>query len=123
MSEDLKRVEDKIDNNFRGVYKKLDDMNREITTHKVKIENCEDGKSSLEEEIYGNGRAGLKLEVDRIKNALKTTGIIKRSMWTNIGIIFTCVGVAAGVTFSYLTYTKNNTSDKVAISIEKKDIE
>jgi len=102
MSEELRRVEENLEKNFRIVFDKLDAMNTQITTHKVLIETCGNDSDALKDTVHGNGKAGLVIEVDRIKTTLKNTGIMKRSMWTNAGIIFSCVGVTAAIFFSIM---------------------
>ena len=108
MSEDLKRVKENLDKNFRIVFDKLDAMNTQITTHKVLIETCGNDSDALKDTVHGNGKAGLVIEVDRIKTTLKNTGIMRRSMWTNAGIIFSCVGVATAIIFSVMTYNSSS---------------
>jgi hypothetical protein len=102
MSSELMRIEKKIDTKFDDLNKILLMFQQQVTTHRVQIENCENDKDDLKETLYGNGNDGLVLTVDRIKTTLKTTGLLKKSMWTNIGVIFICVGVITSVIFSVM---------------------
>ncbi|MBT6051243.1 MAG: hypothetical protein HOG49_30965 [Candidatus Scalindua sp.] len=123
MSNDLDRVYNKIEKEFGKIHNKLDGMSTEITTHKVLIENCGDDKDALQEVVHGNGKAGLVIEVDRIKTTLKNTGMMKRSLWANVGIIFTCVGVTAAIVFSMMAASssgKNRFYKRDGTKLEKR---
>lgn len=109
--EQLIRIEKKIDIKFDALNKTLMGFQKQISTHKVLIDTCEDDKDVLKESLYGNGKDGLVLKVDRIETSLRTTGIMKRSIWTNVISVFICVGVVATIIIS-LSSNKSDTGNK-----------
>lgn len=95
MSEELIRIEKKIDDKFESFQKFLTRLSNEQTAQRVEIDNCKDEKAEIKEALHGNGKDGLVLKVDRLETKMKITKMLKTGFWNNTLVVFLCIGVVA----------------------------
>lgn len=103
MSDELIRIEKKIDARFESFQKFLTGLSNKITAHDVEIDNCKEEKNDLKETLHGNGSNGLVLKVDRLETKIKITKVLKKGFWSNILTVFLCIGVVASIVLGILS--------------------
>lgn len=113
---DLKRH---IDDRFEAFQKFLNSMNVKLGKSETEIDNCKEDKEEIKDTLYGNGKDGLVIKVDRIHQSLKRAGVMKKGTWTNIGIIFVCVGVVASIIIGVVSITDSQDKQDLRAEISK----
>lgn len=103
MGDELTRIEKKIDDKFESFQNFLTKLSNNITRNDVEIANCKEEKAEIKETLYGNGKDGLVIKVDRIYQKLKVTGILKKGFWNNTLTVFLCIGVVASIVLGILS--------------------
>ncbi len=121
MTDELQRIEDKIDVKFGDFQKFLTKLSNEITANSTEIENCKREKNSLTNKINGtNGTKGLLTRVGNLEIINKTTSRIKSGVLNNTLGIIIAVGVIVSIVLSLISFS---IGEKRAVNFEEIGIE
>ncbi len=95
MSDELRRIEDKIDLRFRDFQKFLTGISNKITANSTEILNCKHEKDGLKTKI--NGTSGLMTRVGNLETINKTTNKVKSGILKNSLEIVIAIGVIVSI--------------------------
>ncbi len=127
MTDEIRRIENKIDTKFNDFQKFLTKLSNEITANSTEIKNCKQEKDGLNKKINGtNGTKGLLTRVGNLEIVNKTTNRIKSGLLNNTLGIIIAIGVIISIVLSLISFSevKNVTSlpqQQVETSIVDKD--